>query len=687
MGTASPVVEAQQQFPGHQEFFFIFILSTDCYSFGIHLRNRLKSEILKLVSSSDVTKGVEKRMLQLKLLSRFLGFLIFSPSWHDSGFVGGTHYDGLSEFDPDLDVHGMVERAYKEMHLVITIPWVVEFLRMARWSPTLQKSDEFKRLLALLLGVHHRIRNDEIDELGSLRANMQLVSLYLETLFGDIIGLERASTIPVASVVEPIALPASDDKSRRPDERPLPLSDSLLFTSNSHAEELVVLLSSLSHNQTKASSSPRKLTPYSVGGSLGSSTDPLGNSKSVSFSPVKSKQSTSLGSDIDQLTHADSSYQDYPILAKLVEAFFHQHRDLKDICEFIIDQALKNIAIRMRDECVVPLLEEKLLDATDTISISLGQVEEQAIEASRTFLATELQTTIHESLAILCPPNIQPRVRDIAVELSMSHATRLGEATVESLVQLESKKLSLDNARKLKKQATTLESQTQPGKVDAGSQGKVAGFEDAFATLRNALANRMWERRLDSMAAAVSNTKEALSNTKYEGTSSVHGIFHALEIGSVPLLQWCLQEDCCDASDRWRVASDFLGVITLLVTKNGQAFPNLVFNTVSSYFSYEEHLDVFIKLGLTRSGDSSGYKMIAGLLHDLTRVKLIPPAKVEIALIQSLQSHDDGRSLCQSFVSRVDEGCTRNGANAENKNFPKSYARLRRELSENVTLN
>jgi hypothetical protein len=296
-----------------------------------------------------------------------------------------------------------------------------------------------------------------------------------------------------------------------------------------------------------------------------------------------------------------------------------------------------------------------------------------------------LETTIPESLAILCPPNIQPRVSDVAGKLSISHAIRIGESTIEALVQLESKKLSLDKARMSKKQAAASEAQTEPGKLDTRDQLKVAGAEDALVTLRNALANRLWERRIDCMAAVVSNAREALLNSENVHATSVRGILTALELGAVPLLQCCLKENSRDSRILWGVAKDFLGVMTLLLSES-EAFSHEVFKTkVASYFSDEGPLDTLIELSLKNSGDARDQEKITGLLHDVVRVKLIPSAKLEVALIRALHSHDNGLILCQHFLSHADE--LSNGSNDESEKHLEAFDRLQHELSLNGTLN
>jgi hypothetical protein len=618
VGTASPVTEAQQYFPGHQEFFFIFILCTDCYSFCAHLKNRLKFELKKLRTSSESMKGMEKRLLQLKVLSKFLGLVVFSPSWHDSGYVGGSYFDLLSEFNPEFDIIGIIKQASRERYLVITIPWVVEFLRMAKWSPTLQKSDGFERLLSILLGLRDSIRFDENEIPDNLSVNMQAVSFYLETLFGDIVGLERSASVAPESLAEPFANAKTKDDSKRPDECSFLFSNSLLFVSNPHVEELFTLLSSQTHNTPKSQSS-RKLTPHSIGGSFGSSSDPLGSPSSTSFSPLKTKTRISRGSDSDRDSQGEGEHQISPVVGKLVEAFFHQHQDLKSICEFVVDQTLQNVATRMRTECIIPILKQKRQD-----------VEGQVMKEARLFLSTEVEKSIPRSLDILCPPTLQPRVRDVATKLTIAHAVRLGEATIDSLVRLESKKLSLETTIQLKKQASTSETKEYGSKTENGDEVMA---DDTLVVLRDALANHAWERRLDFLLIVLENAKKAILQSENGPAPATSRLSQALDLGAVPLVRWCLREDCCKRNIRWNLLSSFLSFSVLLCDKTSTTSAHHSFEgKISSFFSDEEAMNSLIGLGLSVTGDDAGNKAIPELLRDLTRCQLICPVRLEQAL-------------------------------------------------------
>lgn len=599
------------------------------------------------------------------LLSRFLGLLIFSPSWHESGLVGGPHYDLLSEFNPDLDVHGLIERAYNEGNLVITMPWMMELLRMARWSPTVQKSADFRRLLALLLGIRHGIELCESTTVSeTVRVNMRLVSMYLESLFGDVVGLEKLATVPARTLPKPTAVTFGNDESTRPDERPLRVSMSVLFTSNPHAEELCTLLSSQTTNRMKTAGSSRKLTPYSVGGTFGSSTDPLGSSITSSSSPVKAERRDSLVTGASSF-QVEGTGEPLPIVGKLVEAFFHQHRDLKEICEFIVDHTLKNAASKVRDECVVPLLNEQTQCGSDNGDDSSSFDIALVIRASRIFLSEELSNTVPAALASLCPPTIQPKVRDIASKLTISHGTRLGESTIESLVRLEAKKLSLEMARKLKKLTAAPVSKEE---TDLGQQAFVA-VEDALVALRTALSSRMWERRPDNMKTIVANARKTLSQSKNGTATSAFELPRALDLFSVPLISWCLQYDGRDGNIRWDILANFVEIIAVFCTKSVESF----FTKIASLFSNQGVVDKFIDLGLNESGEM---EQAACLLLALSKVQLIPSTMLEMSLISSLRRNEDkGRVLCEHFISQMDECQDENEANQ------RSFERVRNELS------
>ena len=110
----SPEAAAQQHFPGHQEFFFIFLRSTDSYRLSVHLKSEL---ITRLLSTSNIPeRELEKKMMDSRLVARFLGLLAFSPNWQMSEMAMhmSAHYDGLHQLSgAGLVLFSVVEEAWK----------------------------------------------------------------------------------------------------------------------------------------------------------------------------------------------------------------------------------------------------------------------------------------------------------------------------------------------------------------------------------------------------------------------------------------------------------------------------------------------------------------------------------------------------------------------------------------------
>lgn len=75
-----------------------------------------------------------------------------------------------------------------------------------------------------------------------------------------------------------------------------------------------------------------------------------------------------------------------------------------------------------------------------------------------------------------------------------------------------------------------------------GIQLDVAALKDTVVTLRNALINRMWERRPSQMAKIVTNAEEEVSRWENGCLDFVRGFFGFIEHGSMPLLQECLHK-------------------------------------------------------------------------------------------------------------------------------------------------
>lgn len=123
-----------QFFPGHQEFFSLFLQSGDSYKFNIHLKHRLAHTIKDLVVINE-TKGLCEHIAKTALLAKFLGLLEFSPNWNLSG--GNVTADLATETAdtrlPPIDIKNSIVEAWDRSRLVIAIPWMMQYLGMMKW--------------------------------------------------------------------------------------------------------------------------------------------------------------------------------------------------------------------------------------------------------------------------------------------------------------------------------------------------------------------------------------------------------------------------------------------------------------------------------------------------------------------------------------------------------------------------
>ncbi|XP_071962968.1 codanin-1-like [Antedon mediterranea] len=156
-------------FNGCQEFFRDFILSAESYIFNQHLIDSFSGKIIEvndvsisLADNQDQHQEEQHEQFKLnlktlRLLSKFLGFVVFlpyrSPSNNAPGDIISDDVIALrNKCQPPLDLVGYVKAAFLDRRLVYTIPWVVEFLSMMdSTSPHLQY---YQNLLIILVDIY-----------------------------------------------------------------------------------------------------------------------------------------------------------------------------------------------------------------------------------------------------------------------------------------------------------------------------------------------------------------------------------------------------------------------------------------------------------------------------------------------------------------------------------------------------
>ncbi|XP_071441752.1 codanin-1 [Hetaerina americana] len=184
-------------FPGAQEFFRDFIVYGANHMFNEHLKDGFVSDILNLNDSQFIASELEdqdkvdddtrceyiKCVLNMQLLAKFLGFLVFLPYQCENRLPDNImlSYSTLrNKVMPVMDLTGLLWTAKQRKHLSITIPWVVVFLSMVdRVSASIDYYKE--KLFPLLVAVYRDVEVGK--EQPPLTHAMFLVRVCLGWLF------------------------------------------------------------------------------------------------------------------------------------------------------------------------------------------------------------------------------------------------------------------------------------------------------------------------------------------------------------------------------------------------------------------------------------------------------------------------------------------------------------------------
>uniref|UniRef100_A0A3Q3J5W0 Codanin-1 C-terminal domain-containing protein n=1 Tax=Monopterus albus TaxID=43700 RepID=A0A3Q3J5W0_MONAL len=138
-------------FPGHQEFFRDFLQTASCCQLNQHLQDSLCQQLLQLDEVSilspaaSIREGEEEGdgdmeqqrfasvLLLARLLAKFLGFISFLPyqtSARPSREIQEAAVTLRSKSVPVLDVCAVLSNSMRRRRIILTVPWLVEFLSM-----------------------------------------------------------------------------------------------------------------------------------------------------------------------------------------------------------------------------------------------------------------------------------------------------------------------------------------------------------------------------------------------------------------------------------------------------------------------------------------------------------------------------------------------------------------------------
>lgn len=483
----------------------------------------MAKKIAKLADETNRTM-LERHLLQMRLAARFLGYLIFSPNWHETGvdlnkMQAVTGSDGIQQLEGlGLSLLSRVNDAYDSGTILLTLPWVVEVLRMSKWDSISQTSKSFRQILANLRHIQASIVwTEETSPMVSTTTG--IIFSFMEQFFHECCTFSRLTALPASNMERSTPLPSDCI-----DQSAVSITTVMCFAADPHFEDVVCLLEDMQRGLiAKSPVKARKLRPHTV-------------SKETTMEPTRlfgdtmSDRTSTISTHHKSKSLSTSLNDNQSIETKLREAFFHQHRDLKEVCDFVIARVLKTTAttiVREKTiEAVRNLGKDEHLDA-----ISFDKVVASTVQSASNELESEFETAISTILGSLAPKNLRDKVKDIAVTLAVSSGMKSANSILKNMAinELDSVNTSIESENKKK------EKNASKSKDLSQSDALVAATE-AIVHLIKSMKDFIVDGSLGgaSITSRIIDVKKVLNIAKREFETSVsseeglRGLFMAI---------------------------------------------------------------------------------------------------------------------------------------------------------------
>ncbi|NWR29209.1 CDAN1 protein, partial [Tachuris rubrigastra] len=420
-------------FPGCQQFFRDFILSAGSYQFNQHLMDSLCLKILELNGltlvehehsdgEADMDEQDEKKrftvvLLSLRLLAKFLGFLVFLPYRTVEQPTRDLQDSALAlrnQTLPILDILKLLRQSVRDQRSILTIPWIVEYLSLVdHIAPFL---DYYRKVFGLLLQVYRLMVLSEDKKMSFL--NKLLFFAVLGWLF---------QVVP--SVPEELFFTTEDRQERfmmdtvtsaqALDSVPL-VDQQLLYTCCPYLGELRKLLASfVAGSGTKNGGFIRKITPTAA----------------ESLAPKASVTQRKLQVELEQ-------------------AFFHnQPSSLRRTVEFVAERVGSNCVKHIKATLVAELVQRAEAMLQDKVKEDAASHDKLLEEVCTHLYEEGAQALIKgrefckrkgpEAVRVLLPEETSAAVlssaENIAVELATEKACGWLSANIAALIKREVK--------------------------------------------------------------------------------------------------------------------------------------------------------------------------------------------------------------------------------------------------------
>ncbi|TYZ66565.1 hypothetical protein PybrP1_001364 [[Pythium] brassicae (nom. inval.)] len=357
---------AREYFAENQQFFFHFLHSCDSYAFSQLVKCQLEAQFQAAwrapPAAADPRKGFTDAVLRLKVLARFLGYLRFSPHWHNASALG-KHNPALQAAKKEavwtlenaesvgLDVKLLLEQSVADATLSKCVPWLCDYLTMLSLDTLSLATTYFQQLLVLLARIYRSPRLDALGETGVY------VALQIERVF-HALDFDVTDALDDAQLQAPHLQPSTaleqllrEPPAPTPSEDHLPFLYSQVFVQScvSELEDLRGFL------QTRAKPSHRvsKRPPGSAGGSG------LSGGSSSATAPIRKLRPLQVvpeGDDApsDELFSRADDAARLPDDDTLAEAVFKVHPTLRKVVEFVVEVVATNLCEHVLQHLVAP---------------------------------------------------------------------------------------------------------------------------------------------------------------------------------------------------------------------------------------------------------------------------------------------------------------------------------------------
>ncbi|KAH8380368.1 hypothetical protein KR009_010197, partial [Drosophila setifemur] len=365
--TSNSSVEGQ--FPRSQAFFRDFIAECSSLAFLVQLKmalflqlmrhNDSTFELLQLAEDVDQEQGPYIVRIQtianMLILAKFLGYLMVLP------FSGSTQH-GVSSplqlcpqqlqlrshFQPEFNLHEILERSMREGKILITLPWLVQYLVMLDWV-SLQLPDAVSTL-ELIYSLYASLKTEKMQPgpvfitrscIGWLiDAQPQLVSGYYSHRKMD------TGASSTSAIVEQCLSGLRGQESSF-----APLLEEFLPIACPYLQEFRV---SITPSKQTTSRRMRYIT--------------------TRLEQLQQSTSSTLSKEVasGELNHAEQQQR------KLTEAFLHsQNASTRRLIEFVTERSFKCVVKDAQQEILLPSKASADAKVNEIISLQQGEVHQQ----------------------------------------------------------------------------------------------------------------------------------------------------------------------------------------------------------------------------------------------------------------------------------------------------------------------